>query len=204
MSYESLLENKEDYYRHGGVQGWFGDDDVAVYRSIVNCFSNGKLLEVGTWRGRSLLSILFLLKKLNYQKICSVDTFMGAPSEISTSQKDAVEEDIYLQFLNNLTSFGYGDMVSTYKMESVKASNLFEDNYFDVIFIDADHVYEAVKQDISVWLPKIKTGGVLCGHDWTWESVQAALNDTLPSSYEVYHSNPSGAGGSGCWWTIKQ
>lgn len=46
------------------------------------------------------------------------------------------------------------------------ALNMFPDNFFDLIYIDADHTYEAVKQDISNWYPKCKVGGLFSGHDY--------------------------------------
>ena len=37
----------------------------------------------------------------------------------------------------------------------------------DFVFIDADHSYEAVKQDIADWAPKVRTGGGwVGGHDY--------------------------------------
>jgi predicted O-methyltransferase YrrM len=42
----------------------------------------------------------------------------------------------------------------------------FEDETFDLVYIDADHVYESVSQDIADWYPKVKAGGYLCGHDY--------------------------------------
>ena len=58
------------------------------------------------------------------------------------------------------------DNIQKFKMKSEHAVQLFENNSFDVIYIDGLHTYEGVKKDIEMWLPKIKTGGYICGHDY--------------------------------------
>ena len=40
------------------------------------------------------------------------------------------------------------------------------DGPLDLVFIDGDHSYEHVKQDIELWLPKLRKGGILAGHDY--------------------------------------
>lgn len=52
------------------------------------------------------------------------------------------------------------------KMESVKAANLFWNGFFDMVYIDANHEYQPVIDDIKAWLPRIKKGGILAGHDY--------------------------------------
>ena len=42
----------------------------------------------------------------------------------------------------------------------------FADEFFDFVFIDAEHSYKAVSKDVDMWYPKVKQGGLLCGHDW--------------------------------------
>jgi len=42
----------------------------------------------------------------------------------------------------------------------------FEDEFFDWIYIDADHTTEAVLSDLKYWYPKLKKGGIISGHDY--------------------------------------
>ena len=34
-----------------------------------------------------------------------------------------------------------------------------------MVFIDADHSYRSTIEDVQVWFPKVRKGGMLCGHD---------------------------------------
>lgn len=43
----------------------------------------------------------------------------------------------------------------------------FEDEYFDLVYIDTDpHKYEQLKEEIDLWIPKVKAGGILAFHDY--------------------------------------
>lgn len=44
--------------------------------------------------------------------------------------------------------------------------NDFPNNYFDFVYIDSCHLYNAVKADLNMFLPKLKENGLLCGHDY--------------------------------------
>jgi len=68
------------------------------------------------------------------------------------------------------------------KMGSTEAAGLFRDGFFDFVYIDGDHRYKPVQDDIRAWLPKVRRGGILGGHDyfgWTkWNhQVKNAVND---------------------------
>lgn len=52
------------------------------------------------------------------------------------------------------------------RQTSVEASKLFEDESLDFVYIDANHSYESVLEDLSVWVPKVKPGGIVSGHDY--------------------------------------
>ena len=69
---------------------------------------------------------------------------------------------------------------------SVEAASRFEDNTLDFVFIDASHEYEDVKNDINAWLPKVKNGGILAGHDYYlgddyFPGVKKAVDECLTS-----------------------
>lgn len=52
------------------------------------------------------------------------------------------------------------------RLESVQAAALFKPESLDLVFIDADHAYEAVKQDVGAWWPVVRMGGIISGHDY--------------------------------------
>ena len=49
---------------------------------------------------------------------------------------------------------------------SIDGSKIIPNNSLDFCYIDADHSYESVYEDLNTWFFKVKTGGVLCGHDY--------------------------------------
>ena len=67
---------------------------------------------------------------------------------------------------------------------------LYEDGTFDAVYHDANHSYNAVKRDIELWLPKIKSGGVICGHDYITDEMAAT-----PNNYFDWNSPEMGFGG---------
>jgi hypothetical protein len=52
------------------------------------------------------------------------------------------------------------------RTQSLTAASLFQDGFFDFVYIDAEHDYDHVKADIAAWYPKVKPGGFLSGHDY--------------------------------------
>jgi len=65
------------------------------------------------------------------------------------------------------------------RLTSLEAAQIFPDEYFDMVYIDANHSYAAVSEDIKAWLPKVKIGKILGGHDYNLRSVWMAVNDCL-------------------------
>lgn len=63
---------------------------------------------------------------------------------------------------------------------SVEQSTRFPDGHFDFVYLDANHSYKAVTEDLKAWVPKVRHGGIFCGHDYLdrdWFQVRNAVND---------------------------
>jgi hypothetical protein len=71
----------------------------------------------------------------------------------------------YLSFLANLKILGLEGTVIPVRGSSLDAAMLFEDNSLDGVFIDGLHLYPDVLADIDAYLPKVRSGGTLFGHD---------------------------------------
>ncbi len=68
--------------------------------------------------------------------------------------------DIYVK--NNPSQINF----QVHRLTSSEAAPLFKDDSLDLVFIDADHTFEAVCQDIDLWYPKVRDGGILSGDDY--------------------------------------
>jgi len=57
--------------------------------------------------------------------------------------------------------------------------NRFKDGELGLIYIDGDHKYSAVKQDLDLWYPKIQHGGFIVGDDYSnaFPGVKRAVNE---------------------------
>lgn len=121
-----------------------------------------QILEVGSWKGKST-SILAQVAKMVDGTVYAVDHWNG--SKDSWQEELVKTKDVYGTFCNNMKLLGLDKTVQPIKMSSKKAMEQFDDKSMDMIFIDADHHYEAFKDDVNGWLPKIRNGGLLCGHD---------------------------------------
>ena len=167
----------EHFYRN--IQGWF--DFQNIYSAIVASAQNGShFVEVGSWKGSS--AAYMAVEIANSEKNIKFDCV-----DVWTASEPAYDNDQYIKsntlfehFVDNMRPVeGYYNAV---RKKSTDAAQDYADASLDFVFIDAEHTYTAVIADITAWLPKVKSGGMLAGHDYaTSEGVRKAVHELLPS-----------------------
>lgn len=76
---------------------------------------------------------------------------------------DAVElAGCYEQAVQRLGKY----KVTLIQKYSVEAAGNFPDNYIDFVYIDANHEYPYITADLCAWVPKVRSGGIVAGHDF--------------------------------------
>lgn len=164
------------YFEPQFGENWFTYADL--YTTLVKISAeNSKFVEVGSWKGKSssymCVEIINSGKKIDFY---CVDTWLD-----SEEHKDSPDLNyLYDIFKSNMMPVeGYFNEI---RMSSLEACAMFEDNSLDFVFLDADHSYSAIRNDILNWFPKVKVGGILAGHDYyphENNSVYRAVVDTF-------------------------
>lgn len=124
-------------------------------------------VELGTYTGRSAITMLEVLAKIGgHPHLFCVDWFrgnVGVEAEIGPSYR---EHDVLAVLRGNLDKSGHGDFVTVILGKTSDAVRAFADGGIDALFVDADHRYSAVQADLDAWLPKVRAGGLVFGHDF--------------------------------------
>ena len=121
-----------------------------------------KVCEIGSWKGGSTEVIGQIVKQCGGLLYC-VDHWCGSPG--TGLLEEAQREDMFQLFRENIRQCGLEDTVKSLVMTSYEAAIIMAAQLFDVVFIDADHRYSQIGADIIAWLPKVRDGGLLAGHD---------------------------------------
>ncbi|MFA6916657.1 MAG: class I SAM-dependent methyltransferase [Parachlamydiales bacterium] len=149
--------------------GWFMNGDyIAATMSLYNPVI---AIEVGAWLGSSTR---FIAERLPAGgKLYAIDTWRGSPNE-PLHLRDPRMPYLYQLFLSNVKHANLTNVIIPVRMESLEASKAMNVQA-DFIYIDASHDETNVYNDILAWYPHVKEGGVMCGDDWGWVSVQRGV-----------------------------
>jgi hypothetical protein len=178
----------EHFYKT--VPGYFNYENV--YDDIITYTPSNspeKYVEIGAWKGKSICyAAVEIINSGKNITIDSVDTWEGSPGEsVIMNDKSIKNNTLYNEFIKNIEPVKH--IVTPVKMPSVEAAKLYEDKSLFFVFIDGSHLYESVKEDILAWLPKVKSGGFIGGHDIDqteeFNGVRKAVDEIFPNKNDI-------------------
>ena len=163
-----------------------------------------RIAEIGVLDGRTSR---LLLQRLPLAHVTMVDLWGELPNAGGGLDKAVSEQKGRALMAEALavTEFA-ADRRTVIKCDSAEAAEQVEDNSLDLAFIDADHSEAGCRRDLEAWAPKVKTGGILCGHDIDdpqrpqW-GVRAAVEDWMHNN--GYEPGEMATGPNMTWWITK-
>lgn len=168
------------------LQGWNGDSKV--FKNLIDNINPKVIIEVGTWKGLSAITMAEHIKHTNKStKIYCVDTWLGAvefwSSHKSTPERDLLLKNgypnIYYQFLSNVVHRKVEDIIIPFPNTSHIGYLYFKHQNIsaDMIYIDASHEEFDVYYDIKRYMNILNINGVIFGDDYKhWEGVKKAVD----------------------------
>jgi predicted O-methyltransferase YrrM len=150
-----------------------------LYGTALAMPPGARCLEVGSWKGRSTVAIAEGLRSVEGASLYAVDTFEGEASNEGMLTKHADElaaDEVYRSFVEHTSGY---EFLTVLRTTSEGASRELADASLDWVFIDADHAFAEVLEDVRRWLPKVKPGGLLSGHDYGQAGVRFAVRASL-------------------------
>lgn len=156
--------------------------DIAALQELVRRFWRPRVIEVGSWLGRTALA----MRAAGAAQVHCVDTWRGTDDPRDETRELAAElgqAAMLRAFARNIGPL-LGRVIFPYVGESALWADVWPWRA-DLVFLDADHRYEAIRADIEAWTPHVRPGGILAGHDFsaTWPGVQRAVEET--GSYQI-------------------
>lgn len=126
-------------------------------------------VEVGVWEGDMSAK---LLQQVHPKKLSLVDpwafdpqfadSLFGGGSAKSQADMDAVWQKVRRRFATEIEQ----GVVSVHRSTSVEFAGSVADEALDWVYIDGNHTYEFVLDDLRSWYPKVRPGGLLAGDDY--------------------------------------
>lgn len=109
------------------------------------------MAEIGCYAGESTLMFSQHAKLIH-----AIDPWSGSPENTNS--------EIIFDFVTRRSP-----NIHKIKRRSEEVYQDFPNRSLDLVYLDGDHSYAAVKRDLTLWLPKVKKGGCLAGHDWDFD-----------------------------------
>lgn len=182
-----------DIYKDFPINDWPEDmqgmgGDAGEFAHMVETVKPKVIVEVGSWKGLSVLSMAKECQRLGLDTtIICVDTWLGSEEHWRTSPHDLGlingRPTLYQIFVANMIHEKLTDIVIPLSLPSVAAADLLKSLGVesDLTYIDASHDYDSVSLDLKKYWQIRSKNGIIFGHDIGWAPVEEAVKDFCKS-----------------------
>lgn len=139
-----------------------------------------EMIEIGSYMGES--TMMFASVNL-FDKIHAIEPFEG--EEDFNDLFDYDWEEVKNEYLLNTR---YWDNIQLWEDYSYNVVDEFKESSVDFIYVDGSHEYEDVKRDLELYLPLIKPGGYIAGHDYMeyFEGCKKAVDEVVGKPDKIF------------------
>jgi hypothetical protein len=128
-----------------------------------NTIDKPKILEIGIFKGEFFD---FIANNCSIGLLDGVDLFVGTNGSGDQDGNNFIWYNLEKSFKELTEKYKNNPNVNLHKSDSSTYLKSKMDDYYDIIYIDADHTYEGCKRDLTEAFKKIKQGGYIMGHDY--------------------------------------
>jgi hypothetical protein len=164
------------------IPGWF--DFAEFYDQVVKLApQDGTFVELGTFLSKSTCYMMLKLRESGKNiRFDSYDNFTMTPGPEATDEHAIIAKHGSLEAAARACFTACTGLPSEkflHNCDSAEAALQYQDGTVDFLFIDADHSEAGATRDIKSWLPKMRPGGIIAGHDIDFPDVKAAVSALL-------------------------
>lgn len=159
------------------VEGWLTrEEGELLYRLARQYTGRGVIVEIGSFKGRSTIWLAKGSEAGAGVPVYAIDPHTGSEEHQAIAGGQVWTYD---EFLANLHRAGVEELVHPLVTTSAQAATSFR-LPVELLFIDGNHCYEAVRQDFDLWFPKLIEGGYLLMHDTIrWDGPRRVARESL-------------------------
>ena len=158
--------------------------------------AQGKILEIGSFKGRSTVGLAYVARELGLGKVFAVDPHTS-PASTDPDLRSRGQTTSYDDFIANLEAAGVLDRVEIKRAYSHDLARDWKDP-IRFLWIDGDHTYKGAKADIDMFKPFLADGAIVAMHD-VLGTFEGALRVFVEEILDRDDFGPAGFSGSIGW-----
>lgn len=185
MYYITISNMGDNYIFH---VDWF-TGNVPVWNTILDHYKNKpglRFLEIGSFEGLSSVWLLENILTDNTSRLTCIDTFEGSIEHYNHETYKRLLPSLYDVFMHNISRFQHKTIVKRGKSQHIMKELYVQNEKYDFIYIDGDHVASSVIEDAVLAFSMLKVDGIMCFDDYDSSSNHADNLDLAQCAIDAF------------------